>query len=61
MYFVGPSLWEKLITTARQPSQNLPEMMARLSELSLAQLTDLFQLMLDEDDASTMMKELSLI
>lgn len=61
MYFVGPSLWEKLITTARQPSQNLPEMMARLSELSLAQLTDLFQLMLDGEDASAMMKELSLI
>lgn len=63
MYFVGPSLWEKLITTARQPSENLPEMVARLSELTLGQLTDLFQLMLDDqkEEANTMMKELKLI
>lgn len=63
MYFVGPSLWEKLISTAKQPSENLPEMMARLSELSLGQLTDLFQLMLDDqkEEASAMMKELNLI
>lgn len=63
MYFVGPSLWEKLITAARLSNPELPNFIARLSECTLEQLTTLFKYLIDEEQEAAIeeIKTLDLI
>lgn len=63
MYFVGPSLWERLIIAARVTNPELPNFIARVSECTMDQLTILFQNLIDDkqEEAKENLKLLNLL
>jgi hypothetical protein len=61
-YTISPAIWSKLITQLSLPSQALPEVIMKISKLSLSQLEDILDLTCREDSyLLTQLRKLNVI